>query len=68
MLIVGGGEVASQRIQSILHTDVLIIVVAPSISLHPQAKKFIEPRKDQLNKAELINTTGQYIVLHCTTN
>ena len=48
VLIVGGGEVASQRIKSILHTDALIIVVAPSKGLHPQAKKFIELRKDRI--------------------
>ena len=48
VLIVGGGEVASQRIKSILHTDALITVVAPSIGLHPQAKKFIELRKDRI--------------------
>ena len=42
VLIVGGGEVASTRIRSILTTDALITVIAPSTGLHPDTKFYIE--------------------------
>lgn len=69
VLIVGGGEVASQRIESILHTDALITVVAPSQGLHPQAKKLIELRKDRIKyvdhavKTEDLELDGIHMVL-----
>lgn len=42
VLIVGGGEVASQRIASILVTDARIIIISPTEGLHPRTKQFIE--------------------------
>ncbi len=41
VLIVGGGEVASQRIDSILVTDAHITILSPSPGLHPRSQKFI---------------------------
>lgn len=41
VLIVGGGEVASQRVDSILVTDAHITVLSPSSGLHPRTQKFI---------------------------
>jgi len=41
VLIVGGGEVASQRVDSILVTDAHITVLSPSSGLHPRTLKFI---------------------------
>lgn len=41
VLIVGGGEVASQRVDSILVTDAHITVLSPSSGLHPRTRKFI---------------------------
>ena len=48
VLIVGGGEVASQRIESILTADASIIVLSPSNGLHPRTKRFIELRNDRV--------------------
>ncbi|KAK7020516.1 putative NAD(P)-binding-domain-containing protein [Favolaschia claudopus] len=42
VLIVGGGEVASQRIESILTTDAHITVLAPANGLHHRVKEFID--------------------------
>ncbi|THH26778.1 hypothetical protein EUX98_g7407 [Antrodiella citrinella] len=42
VLIVGGGDVASGRIESVLVADALITLVAPSPSLHPVTQKFIQ--------------------------
>lgn len=46
VLIVGGGEVASQRINSILTADALITVVSPSDGLNLRTKQFIDERRD----------------------
>jgi precorrin-2 dehydrogenase/sirohydrochlorin ferrochelatase len=68
VLIVGGGEVASTRIRSILATDAHITVIAPSNGLHPESKFYIEnsPRishidrvfsgKDDLEGADIVLT------------
>ncbi|KAJ7581212.1 siroheme synthase [Mycena floridula] len=48
VLIVGGGEVASQRIESILTADALITVLSPAKGLHPRAKELIEQHSDRI--------------------
>lgn len=48
VLIVGGGEVASQRIASILVTDAHITVISPTEGLHPLAKQFIESHEHRI--------------------
>lgn len=48
VLIVGGGEVASQRIESILTADATITVLSPEKGLHPQTRRFIELRADRI--------------------
>lgn len=48
VLIVGGGEVASQRVESILATDAFITVISPLKGLHPRTKRFIELRSDRI--------------------
>lgn len=42
VLIVGGGEVASQRIESVLGTDAHIIVLSPQTGLRHRTKQFIQ--------------------------
>lgn len=42
VLIVGGGDVASGRIESVLVADALITLIAPRRGLHPLTKKFID--------------------------
>ncbi|KAF8431805.1 siroheme synthase [Boletus edulis BED1] len=42
VLIVGGGDVASGRIESVLTADARVSVICPSTGLHPLAKKFID--------------------------
>ncbi|KAF5315709.1 hypothetical protein D9611_004882 [Ephemerocybe angulata] len=42
VLIVGGGEVGAQRIDSLLTTDANIDLVSPSAGLHLRTKKFLE--------------------------
>ncbi|KAJ6623531.1 siroheme synthase [Mycena sp. CBHHK59/15] len=42
VLIVGGGEVASQRIESVLTADALITILSPAKGLHPRTKSFID--------------------------
>lgn len=42
VLIIGGGDVASGRIESVLVADALITLVAPREGLHPLTKKFID--------------------------
>ncbi|KAJ7125484.1 siroheme synthase [Mycena crocata] len=42
VLIVGGGEVASQRIESVLTADALITVLAPAKGLHARTKELID--------------------------
>lgn len=41
VLIVGGGEVGAQRIDSILATDAHIDLVSPSDGLHPRTRQFL---------------------------
>jgi precorrin-2 dehydrogenase/sirohydrochlorin ferrochelatase len=48
VLIVGGGEVASGRIESILTADANIVLISPSEGLNPRTKRFIEQRKDRI--------------------
>ena len=48
ILIVGGGEIASQRIQSTLVADPYITVLAPQSGLHPRTRHFIETRDDRI--------------------
>ncbi|KAF8201526.1 siroheme synthase [Pholiota molesta] len=49
ILIVGGGEVASQRIESILTSDAYITLISPEDGLHPRTKRFIELRRDRIS-------------------
>lgn len=42
VLIVGGGEVASQRIESIIGTDAHMVVLSPQKGLHHRTRQFIE--------------------------
>ncbi|KAJ6597011.1 siroheme synthase [Mycena vulgaris] len=42
VLIVGGGEVASQRIESVLTADAIITILSPAKGLHPRTKEFID--------------------------
>ncbi|KAJ7046917.1 siroheme synthase [Mycena alexandri] len=42
VLIVGGGEVASQRIESILTADALITLLAPAKGVHARTKELID--------------------------
>jgi len=42
VLIVGGGDVASGRIESVLVADARVTIICPSTGLHPLAKKFID--------------------------
>ncbi|KAG5653849.1 hypothetical protein H0H81_010122 [Sphagnurus paluster] len=48
ILIVGGGEVASQRIDSLLTTDAHLVVVSPNVGLNPRTKQFIEEHPDRI--------------------
>ncbi|KAG6867004.1 hypothetical protein C0991_003920 [Blastosporella zonata] len=48
VLIVGGGEVASQRISSILITDAHITVLSPHDGLNPRTKHFIHDHPDRI--------------------
>ncbi|KAF9234770.1 siroheme synthase [Melanogaster broomeanus] len=41
VLIVGGGDVASGRIESVLVTDAHITIICPSTGLHPLTKQYI---------------------------
>ena len=41
VLIIGGGEVASQRVDSIMNTDALITIISLSASLHERTRKLI---------------------------
>ena len=42
VLIVGGGDVASGRIESVLVADARITLIAPRAGLHPQTKAYID--------------------------
>ncbi|KAJ3505361.1 hypothetical protein NLJ89_g7463 [Agrocybe chaxingu] len=47
-LVIGGGEVASQRVESILTADAFITVLSPENGLHPRTKRFIDLRSDRI--------------------
>lgn len=42
VLIIGGGDVASSRIESVLATDARVTVICPAAGLHPLTKQFID--------------------------
>lgn len=48
VLVVGGGEVASQRINSILTTDAHITVLSPHDRLNPRTKRFIDEQPERI--------------------
>ncbi|KAF8623487.1 hypothetical protein AX15_006270 [Amanita polypyramis BW_CC] len=48
VLIVGGGEVAAQRIDSILHTDAHITLIAPSEGLGSRTRQFLASHPDRI--------------------
>ncbi|KAJ3482130.1 hypothetical protein NLI96_g7183 [Meripilus lineatus] len=48
VLIIGGGDVASGRIESVLVADALITLIAPRRGLHPLTKKFIDNCSDRI--------------------
>ncbi|KAF8798188.1 siroheme synthase [Phlegmacium glaucopus] len=48
VLIVGGGEVASQRIESILTADANITLLSPEKGLHPLTRRLIALRQDRI--------------------
>ncbi|KAH9829158.1 siroheme synthase [Rhodofomes roseus] len=48
VLIVGGGDVASGRIESVLVADAHVTLVSPSAGLHPLTKQFIERYPDRI--------------------
>lgn len=48
VLIVGGGEIASQRVDSVLVTDAHITVLTPSSGLNPRTQRFIAEYPTQI--------------------
>ncbi|KAL0946639.1 hypothetical protein HGRIS_012835 [Hohenbuehelia grisea] len=48
VLIVGGGEVASGRIESILVADASISLICPRAGLHPRSRRLIEQHPDRI--------------------
>ena len=48
VLIVGGGEVAAQRLESILTADANITLLSPEKGLHPLTKRIITLRQDRI--------------------
>lgn len=48
VLIVGGGEVASQRIESVLAADAFITILCPEKGLHPRTRHLIDLRADRI--------------------
>jgi len=48
VLIVGGGEVAAQRIESILTTDAHIVIISPADNLHGRAQSLINTCSDRI--------------------
>lgn len=48
VLIIGGGEVAAQRIESILTTDAHVAIISPANSLHARTQSFISARSDRI--------------------
>ena len=48
VLIVGGGEVAAQRLESILTADANITLLSPEKGLHPLTRRIITLRQDRI--------------------
>jgi precorrin-2 dehydrogenase / sirohydrochlorin ferrochelatase len=48
VLIVGGGEVAAQRLESILTADANITLLSPEKGLHPLTRRIIKLRQDRI--------------------
>lgn len=48
VLIIGGGDVAAQRVESILFTDAHITIISPADGLHPRTQNFISTRSDRI--------------------
>jgi len=48
VLIIGGGEVAAQRLESILTADANITLLSPEKSLHPLTRRIIALRQDRI--------------------
>lgn len=48
VLIVGGGDVASGRIESVLVADALVTLVSPRDGLHPLTQRFIDAAPDRI--------------------
>jgi len=48
VLIVGGGEVASQRVESILTTDAKITLIAPDDGLNPRTRQLLAEHSDRI--------------------
>ncbi|OBZ75665.1 Siroheme biosynthesis protein met8 [Grifola frondosa] len=42
VLIIGGGEVASGRIESVLVADALVTIISPLTGLHPLTRRFVD--------------------------
>lgn len=61
VLIVGGGEVASQRIDSILTTDAKITVLSPNDGLNPNTRRLIEQFPDRIIYHDRLFTASEDI-------
>ena len=48
VLIVGGGEIASQRVESILTTDAKITLISPNDGLSPRTKQLLAEHSDRI--------------------
>ena len=52
VLIVGGGEVAAQRLESILTADANITLISPEKGLHPHTRNIITLRQERITYHE----------------
>jgi precorrin-2 dehydrogenase / sirohydrochlorin ferrochelatase len=48
VLIIGGGDVVSGRIESVLIADALITLISPHTGLHPLTKRLVETTPDRI--------------------
>jgi precorrin-2 dehydrogenase / sirohydrochlorin ferrochelatase len=48
VLIVGGGDVASGRIESVLVADALVTIISPNEGLHPLTKEYIKKTSNRI--------------------
>jgi len=48
VLIVGGGDVASGRIKSVLVADALVTIISPNEGLHPLTKEYIKKTSNRI--------------------